>query len=210
MSYHHFRCKNWHIIVCKITYRQKRCHLSQAGTCLQHSIYCGIFTALVRSTREGNVFTLFVSLPGRGREAEGSPARTRTGYPLPCPVTPLPQPGSGQGTPWPAPPHPLLASTRIGYSPPCPHPHQPLTKTRAGYLLPHFLPIPSWPGPGQGNACPTLPQPLTKIRTGYLDPDRTGTRYPFTPGPEQDMPQTGYGTGRTPLAFSSRRTFLFE
>ena len=103
-----------------------------------------LFTSRVRSTREGNVFTLFV----RPQEREGgTPARTRV--PPPCPIPPLPRLGQGTLFPTPALPPPP-AGTRTGYlhppnqdrvPPPCPAPAS-QDQDRTGY---HHLPSLPYP-----------------------------------------------------------------
>ena len=126
------------------------------------------FTARVRSTREGTVYTLFVSSSGAGR---GYPAQGTLTSPHP---PHHPSSGKGHSTPchpWPGhvhPPHPTpppgwdrvppshpLARTRYPLPTlPCPCPVPPSARTRTGY--PHTLLCPILqPEPGQGT--PTLP-----------------------------------------------------
>ena len=88
-------------------------HVYRSKTCYTPSISNVLFTARLRSTREGNVFTFVSSTGGKG-------------VPWPGQGTPCTVPWTGQGTSHPAPskPGPLpapspQARTRTGYPPPC-------------------------------------------------------------------------------------------
>ena len=74
--------------------------------------------------------------------------------------------------------------------------------------------------PSRDQGTPTSPHPIPSARTKtggtHLTRTRAGNRHTPTPSqdrvphpPRQERPQTGYGVGGTPLAFSCKRTFLF-
>ena len=144
-----------------------------------YTTYHCVFGFYRPCTREGDVYTLSVN-----RGEWDTLARIRTRVP---PI--LLPPGPGQDT------HLPQSQQGPGQSTPCPNPWP-------GQGIPPQL------GPGQGIPCPTpIPPPRPWIVP--FCPTPSLLRPQPTPLPlRQEMPQTGYGTGGTPLAFSHKRTFL--
>ena len=130
-----------------------------------------LFSARVRITTGGHVFTGVCLFWGRGRS---TPARTR--------LPPLP-PRARTGHPCPTPMCPWSAPTRLGpgQDPPCPIP----STVRTGYPLPH--PITACPPPCQDqDRVPSHPD---------SPPSQDQTRVPPSPPHWQEMLWTGYGAG---------------
>ena len=117
-----------------------------------------VFTARVRSTKEGNVFTLFVSSPGRESMGGGYPSLW-----FQVPSQPLVQVLSGGGVLQSLVPGPFPGGKGYPRQVPGPGPLPP-ARTRMGKGVPSQVPGQSTPSPlarirmGRGGGTPSLPQ----------------------------------------------------